>query len=245
LRFQKCWMSAPVLIIMLMLVAAASPVFSRPLAGQPAAGGFLLAGQDHSERNLSGRDLYRPNPSGKSASEQDLSEQDSTEQASPKDTAEPAADSPATDFTVPDSAGFRPVKTKNPAGALLRSLALPGWGQLYNEQYIKSALAAAAEGLLVAGAVIEHGRAEDDHSIYQDLSRSDEVREAAWRRYSRRIDKRNTYLWYYAGFKFLSAIDAYVDAHLYRFDEGPFGVDIEARPEDHLDVLVLMKYTIR
>ncbi len=213
---KKSWMSAPVFIIVLMLVMAASPVFSRPLAGQPAAGGFLLVEQDLSEQD----------PAGPAA--------DST-----------AADSAAAGFTASDSSASRPVKTKNPAGALLRSLALPGWGQLYNEQYIKSALAVAAEGLLVAGAVVEHGRAEDDHAIYQDLSRSDEEREAAWRRYSRRIDKRNTYLWYYAGFKFLSAIDAYVDAHLYRFDEGPFGVDIEARPEDHLDVLVLMKYTIR
>ncbi len=148
-------------------------------------------------------------------------------------------------LTVTDvSAASRPVKTKNPTGALLRSLVLPGWGQLYNEQYIKSALVVAAEGLLVAGAVVEHRRAEDDHDIYQDLSQSDAVREAAWNRYSRRIDKRNTYLWYYAGFKFLSIIDAYVDAHLYRFDEGPFGIDVQAQRGGGQGVAVVVRYDL-
>ena len=138
------------------------------------------------------------------------------------------------------SAASRPVESKNPTGALLRSLALPGWGQLYNEQYIKSALVVAAEGLLIAGAVVEHRRAEDDHDIYQDLSQSDAVREAAWNRYSRRIDKRNTYLWYYAGFKFLSVIDAYVDAHLYRFDEGPFGVEVRPHSGSAVGLAVMV-----
>lgn|GEM_PF-437172 len=147
----------------------------------------------------------------------------------------------AQDPPVADSSAVPPVRTKNPTGALLRSLALPGWGQLYNEQYIKSALVLAAEGLLVAGAVVEHQRAEDDHAVYQDLLQSDAVREAAWRRYSRRIDKRNAYLWYYAGFKFLSIIDAYVDAHLYRFDEGPFAVQLRAEPETGLRMAIVVR----
>jgi hypothetical protein len=144
-----------------------------------------------------------------------------------------------------DSTAAPPAQTKNPAGALLRSLALPGWGQLYNEQYIKSALVLAAEGLLVAGAVVEHRRADDDHAVYKDLSRSEAVREAAWRRYSRRIDKRNSYLWYYAGFKFLSIIDAYVDAHLYRFDEGPFGVEARAGLEEDIELAVVISIQLR
>lgn len=147
----------------------------------------------------------------------------------------------AQDPPVADSPSAPPVRTKNPTGALLRSLALPGWGQLYNEQYIKSALVLAAEGLLVAGAVVEHQRAGDDHAVYQDLSQSEAVREAAWNRYSRRIDKRNAYLWYYAGFKFLSVIDAFVDAHLYRFDEGPFAVMVRAGPVAGLRVAVAVR----
>jgi len=175
------------------IVAGAQIALSRPLAGGPAMGGFLLAQQG----------------------------------------------------SVEDSTATQPLKTKNPTGALLRSLALPGWGQLYNEQYIKSALVLAAEGLLVAGAIVEHQRAEDDHAVYEDLSRSDAVREAAWLRYSRRVDKRNAYLWYYAGFKFLSLIDAYVDAHLYHFDEGPFGVEVRDGPEEGPRVAVVVRCALR
>jgi hypothetical protein len=144
--------------------------------------------------------------------------------------------------TEEDSAASQLEKTKNPTGALLRSLALPGWGQLYNEQYLKCGLVLLAEGLLIGGTIVEHGRAENDHSVYQDLSLGDEVREAAWRRYSRRIDKRNTYLWYLAGAKFLSMVDAYVDAHLYRFDEGPFAVDVEAWPGARVEMCLVIRY---
>jgi hypothetical protein len=202
LSFQRIGMCAAVLF--LVVAAGAQTVFSRPLAGVSVKGGFLLA-QDSATAGPA-RDLADDPPAA--------------------GVAEAAADSAAADVPAADSAASRPVKTKNPTGALLRSLALPGWGQFYNEQYIKSALAVAIEGLLVAGAVVEHQRAEDGYDIYQDASQPDEVREAAWRRYSRRIDKRNAYLWYYLGFKFLSIIDAYVDAHLYRFDEGPFAVQV-------------------
>jgi hypothetical protein len=152
-----------------------------------------------------------------------------------------AGPDPAEPDAATDSAASRPVKTKNPTGALLRSLAVPGWGQLYDEQYIKSALVAAVEGLLVAGAIVEHQRSEDDYNIYQDTTRSDEVRQSSWLRYSRRTDKRNSYLWYLAGFKFLSMIDAYVDAHLYRFDEGPFAVEVQPGLESGLS-MVVVKY---
>ena len=207
MRFRRVGLCAVFLII----VAGAQAGFSRPLAGGPAKGGFLLAQRDPAE--------------------------------------EPGAVDTAADLTEADSVAFGatvsppadPARTKNPTGALLRSLALPGWGQLYNEQYIKSALVLAAEGLLVAGAIVEHHRAGDDHDVYQDLSRSEAVREAAWRRHSRRIDKRNTYLWYYAGLKFLSAIDAYVDAHLYRFDEGPFGVEVRAGPGNENGLVVVVR----
>jgi hypothetical protein len=195
------------------LMAGAQTVWSRPLAGQPAAGGFLLARQPSSGQDRS----------------DEAAMQDSTAAIS----------------MTADSAAPQPVKTKNPTGALLRSLALPGWGQFYNESYIKSGLVVAVEGLLLAGAIVEHGRAQDDHTIYEDLSQSDRVREAAWRRYSRRIDKRNSYVWYLAGAKFLSMIDAYVDSHLYRFDEGPFAVDVVPGMEEDADVVVVVRYRLR
>jgi hypothetical protein len=122
---------------------------------------------------------------------------------------------------------------------------VPGWGQLYNEQYLKGGLVFLMEGALVGAAVVEHRRSQDDLRESKDLSRSEELRAAAWRRYSRRVDKRNTYLWYLAGVHFLNMVDAYVDAHLYRFEEGPFAVHIEVRPEIGWDVGVALRYAMR
>ncbi len=141
--------------------------------------------------------------------------------------------------TAADSVAGGPTRAKSPTGALIRSGVVPGWGQLYNEQYVKCGLVFVTEGMLIAGAVVEHLRAEDDHQELDDPLNSDQEREAAWLRYSRRIDKRNTYLWYLAGVKFLSMVDAYVDAHLYRFEEGPLGVDVHMRPERDGAVVVV------
>ena len=160
-----------------------------------------------------------------------------------------AIDGPVGGFSLQnaaqDSLSSVQVKTKSPTWAMIRSGLVPGWGQFYNEQYIKSGLVFMAEGLLIGGAVVEHQRAEDDHREYEDVSRSDQEREDAWLRYSRRIDKRNTYLWYLAGAKFLSMVDAYVDAHLYRFDQGPLAVRLEAGLEERWDVGVVVRWEIR
>lgn len=142
---------------------------------------------------------------------------------------------------VEESSSDLPTKTKSPLGAMIRSGLVPGWGQLYNEQYLKSGVVFLLEGMLIGGAVVEHRRSEDDREEWKDPTKSDQEREAAWYRYSRRIDKRNTYLWYLAGVKFLSIVDAYVDAHLYRFDEGPFAMGLEAWPEERWGVGLVLR----
>jgi hypothetical protein len=147
--------------------------------------------------------------------------------------------------TAGDSLSSPKVKTKSPIGAMIRSLAVPGWGQLYNEQYMKTGLVMVVEGLLIGGAIVEHQRSEDDRAIYDDTTRTAEVRNAAWLRYARRVDRRNAYLWYLAGAKFLSMVDAYVDAHLYRFDEGPFALDVDVRSENDLEVAVVVRWWLR
>lgn len=108
-----------------------------------------------------------------------------------------------------DSAGAvaRPAsKKKNPTGAAFRSLAIPGWGQYYNGQKIKAALAMAAEIGEIGTAIYWNRRAQQvsdpqEKFIYQDY--------------------RNQALWFLAGTIILSMLDAYVDGHLADFDEGP------------------------
>ena len=51
----------------------------------------------------------------------------------------------------------------SPRGALRRSAALPGWGQIYNKQYIKLPFLYAALGGLIYTAVVKH----DDYILYR------------------------------------------------------------------------------
>lgn len=95
---------------------------------------------------------------------------------------------------------------KNPNGAVLRSLLVPGWGQYYNGQKWKAALVSAAEVTEIGFAIFWHReskRVNDERYklIYEDY--------------------RNTAYWFLAGTIILSMLDAYVDAQLSDFDESP------------------------
>ncbi|HID94676.1 MAG TPA: hypothetical protein EYP53_01275 [Candidatus Latescibacteria bacterium] len=96
------------------------------------------------------------------------------------------------------------VLKKSPTGALIRSALLPGWGQLYNGRYLKAGLILGAESFLATEIVLE------DRKIR--ASTSDAKRDLHTRR-------RNTFAIWLAGTILYSMIDAYVDAHLFGFEE--------------------------
>ena len=105
-------------------------------------------------------------------------------------------------------------QTKSPTGALIRSALFPGWGQFYTERYIKSGLIFCLESGLIISALVQDKKAKDayqtDYAEYLD-----------------RLDRRNGYLWWTAGVIVFSMIDAYVDAHLFGFDEDRASFRIE------------------
>ena len=86
-----------------------------------------------------------------------------------------------------------PSPRKSPRSAALRSLALPGWGQFYNDRPIKGGILAAACAASVAGIVIRQ----------RQLSR--EPPDPAQSR-------RNIFVFTTVGLLFYGAVDAYVDA---------------------------------
>jgi len=60
---------------------------------------------------------------------------------------------------------FVPPKTMHsPQGALWRSAAVPGWGQIYNKQYIKLPFIYGAMGFLIYRAASSH----DDYVLYRE-----------------------------------------------------------------------------
>jgi hypothetical protein len=91
----------------------------------------------------------------------------------------------------------------SPRSALLRSLVIPGWGQLHNGHPWKAALFAGSASGFLASALLEV-RSLDDAAPAQE-------REA-------RSNRRNTRFVYFGLTVTLAAIDAFVDAHLTGFD---------------------------
>jgi hypothetical protein len=89
---------------------------------------------------------------------------------------------------------------KSPWGAVARSAIMPGWGQIYTEQYVKSVLAFSLNGFLV-------------YQIYNYEQKWREEHNEGYRA------KRNLYTWYFSLAYLLTMVDAYVDAYLYKFDE--------------------------
>ncbi len=105
---------------------------------------------------------------------------------------------------------------RSPMGALLRSVVVPGWGQLYNRKYIKAGLVAGFETFFLIKAVDWWRRTEDQYDLVQNSP--EELQPFEFARYQNYRQNRNDYLWAAGITIFLSMFDAYVDAHLAGFD---------------------------
>jgi len=89
---------------------------------------------------------------------------------------------------------------KSPMGAVVRSALLPGWGQVYNEQYTKAGIAFGLNAFLV-------------YKIWDFHQQWRQTHDQGFR------DRRNLYTWYFGAVYALTLLDAYVDAYLYGFDK--------------------------
>ncbi len=113
------------------------------------------------------------------------------------------------------------IERKSPTGAVIRSLILPGWGQVYVKQYWKAPL-------FFSGAVVmyyyvfKHNNDYQKYaSEYEDISKSNPNSIEAFILKAKREnsrDNRDISIFFLCGVYLLSAVDAYVNAHLYHFD---------------------------
>jgi len=118
---------------------------------------------------------------------------------------------------------------KNPTGAMLRSLAFPGWGQWYNGKRVKAVIVFGAEAGIIANTIYQNQKVQD--------SKSEVEREFY-------LENRRLSNWWLAGVILLSMIDAYVDAHLYDFDESPALGEVSASRQNS-DVVWLWRAQIK
>ena len=98
------------------------------------------------------------------------------------------------------------VKRHSPSGAMWRSMALPGWGQLYNRKYLKAAVYGGGEIAILYSSLVQHRRykqaREDEDWTAADFYEND----------------RNRLRWWLAGLILFSMGDAFVDGHLWDFE---------------------------
>lgn len=125
--------------------------------------------------------------------------------------------------TAHDSVTFR-----SPTGAMLRSMFVPGWGQWYNGKRFKAVLIAGGHLGLIADAIVQNQLA---------VRANDELERAYYQ------DNRSLAIWWLLGLTLYSMADAYVDAHLFGFDES---TDLSLRPAIVAEQFSLaLVYTIR
>src|SRR5262249_48614036 len=110
--------------------------------------------------------------------------------------------------------------TRQPRFVMVRSLLLPGWGQVYNHAWIKAVAVAGGEGWLGAGVIEDQRRLNE---ILRDLDQArrdfDREREAALvNQYNERLDQRLARQWILGAVVAYALVDAYVDAHFRGFD---------------------------
>jgi len=112
----------------------------------------------------------------------------------------------STQSNIQDSHKISEVKTKSPRTAMICSLMFPGLGQLYNGKKFKALVFFGGEiGLLY-------------NSIYLNQKYKESTDDFVKNFY---IENRNLSNWWLVGVVLISILDAYVDAHLYSFDESP------------------------
>jgi len=103
---------------------------------------------------------------------------------------------------------------KKPLKAAALSFIIPGGGQFYNESYLKFGLVCALEGSLIGLTIYHHFKGEDYYDKYKMTENEQD--------YNKYIDyyyKKQNDLWWLGVTIFLSTVDAYVDAHLFNFEE--------------------------
>jgi hypothetical protein len=106
-----------------------------------------------------------------------------------------------------------------PRWVMLRSLVLPGWGQLHNGSWLKAALLGGGEVWIIGGIV------EDDRRVRQLRADAERARlqgdndgfNRAVDAYNSRLDRLVSREWLLGGLLVYSLMDAYVDAHFKDF----------------------------
>ena len=113
------------------------------------------------------------------------------------------------------------VMQKSPWGAVLRSAILPGWGQIYNESYIKVPIVWGIFGALAAAWIWNNHKYNDAQNLYLQNINDPRLGPAYIQLRNAYRDQRDLVSIYIGLAYFLNLVDAYVDAELFDFNVQP------------------------
>lgn len=119
--------------------------------------------------------------------------------------------SQGTDSVSTDSTEY--VFKKSPTGALLRSAVLPGWGQFYNESYLKIPIIAGLAAWFGYNYFSNDRQYRDYKTLYQTTGNRLHYLNREFYR-----DQRDNFAIYLGILYIANLVDAYVDAHLFDFN---------------------------
>ena len=134
------------------------------------------------------------------------------------------------------------VKAPAPTIALLKSVVVPGWGQISNGKYIKAGVVIALETTLIGTYIHYKNKTEDARDAFESAPLEDKSR--LFREFDGAKDQRNRFAWFCATMIFISMFDAYVDAHLANFPrkEETLSFNIGPTPEETIKVSLAYKF---
>lgn len=127
-----------------------------------------------------------------------------------------------TNYQINNSDSTDSYTGKSGTKAIIYSALIPGGGQIYNDKYIKAGVAVGLEVLFLGSGIyyqVEGDKAWDKYEQTGDTTYYNE--------YSDYHLKSQSMLWWFFSVKFLSVLDAYVDAKLYNYDSKKRQLELE------------------
>ena len=119
-------------------------------------------------------------------------------------------------LAVSDSIDYEKRLIQNPTMALVKSMLVPGLGQVGNRKYFKAAVVVGLQAWLISSA-IDHGREASDFKEKFEMSNDKPERNILYDNFLDSKDQRNKFTWFAVIVTFVSMFDAFADAHLSGF----------------------------
>ncbi|MCK9211470.1 MAG: DUF5683 domain-containing protein [Ignavibacteriaceae bacterium] len=111
------------------------------------------------------------------------------------------------------------VMQKSAWGAVLRSAIIPGWGQIYNESYLKVPIVWGLSGWFIYNYLRNDKKYKDYRNLYLITTDPNDSRQRSMYKDNREFykDQRDLFAMYFVFTYLANLVDAYVDAHLFDF----------------------------